>query len=130
MESVGENIQPFKEQIDKELSIKDIALVDLFLEVNIQKLEDFITLDQQHFVDSLLDLYTMRNCKTVSTPLVPNKYLLPATDDKIKTFKGMGINFISAIGSINSLITTACSDLSHAVSSLSKYLEKCQGESI
>ncbi|MBW0474444.1 hypothetical protein O181_014159 [Austropuccinia psidii MF-1] len=81
-------------------------------------------LDQQHFVDSLLDLYGMQNCKTIGTPLVPNEYLLPETDDKRKTFEEMGINFRSAVGSTNYLRTAACPDLSHAVSSLSQDLEK------
>ncbi|MBW0480528.1 hypothetical protein O181_020243 [Austropuccinia psidii MF-1] len=120
----GKNIQPFKDQIDKEFSIKDIGLADLLLGVKIQQLDDCITLDQQHFVDSLLDLYGMQNCKTVSIPLVPNEYLSPATEDKRKTFDKMNINFRGAVGSNNYLSTATRPDLSHAVSSLSQYLEK------
>ncbi|MBW0495264.1 hypothetical protein O181_034979 [Austropuccinia psidii MF-1] len=66
----------------------------------------------------------MQNCKIVSTPLVPNEYLSPATKDERKTFNEMGINFRSAVGSINYLSTATHPDLSHAVSSLSQYLEK------
>ncbi|MBW0565459.1 hypothetical protein O181_105174 [Austropuccinia psidii MF-1] len=119
----GKNIQPFKDQIKKEFSFKDIGPADLLLGVKIQKLEDCITLHQQHFVDSLLDLYGMQNCKTVSTTLVPNEYLSPATKDERKTFNEMNINFRSAVGSINYLSTATRPDLSHAVSSLSQYLE-------
>ncbi|MBW0565203.1 hypothetical protein O181_104918 [Austropuccinia psidii MF-1] len=93
----GKNIQPFKEQIDKEFSIKDIGPADLLLGVKIQQMEDCVTLDQQHFVDSLLELYGMQHCKTVRTPLVPNEYLSPATDNERKTFEEMGINFRSAL---------------------------------
>ncbi|MBW0468379.1 hypothetical protein O181_008094 [Austropuccinia psidii MF-1] len=120
----GKNIQPLKDQINKEFSIKDIGPADLLLGVKIQQLEDCITLDQQHFVDSLLDLYGMQNCKTVSTPLVPNEYLSPATKDKRRKFDEMNINSRSAVGSINYLSTATHPDLSHAVSSLSQYLEK------
>ncbi|MBW0560838.1 hypothetical protein O181_100553 [Austropuccinia psidii MF-1] len=87
MEIFGKSIQPFKEQINKEFSIKDIGLADLLLGVKIQQMEDYITLDQQHFVKSLLEIYGMQHCKTVSTPLVPNEYLSPETDDQRKTFK-------------------------------------------
>ncbi|MBW0572539.1 hypothetical protein O181_112254 [Austropuccinia psidii MF-1] len=99
----GTNIKLFKEKITKELNIKDIGPAELLLGVKTEKLDECIMLTQQHFVDSLLDLYGMKNCKTVSTPLVSNEYLLPATDDKRRTFEEMGINFRSAVGSIVSL---------------------------
>ncbi|MBW0582987.1 hypothetical protein O181_122702, partial [Austropuccinia psidii MF-1] len=92
----GSNVQQFKKEINNEFSIKDVGPADLLLGVKIHQLDNCITLDQQHFVDSLLDLYGMQNCKSVDTPLVPNDYLTPATDDKRKAFGDMGINFRSA----------------------------------
>ncbi|MBW0558554.1 hypothetical protein O181_098269 [Austropuccinia psidii MF-1] len=120
----GENVQLFKTEISKEFNIKDIGPAYLLLGVKIHQLDDCITLDQQHFIDSLLDLYGMQNCKTVDTPLVPNDHLTPATDNERKAFKNMGINFRSVFGSINYLSTVTRPDLSHAVSSLLQYLEK------
>ncbi|MBW0530991.1 hypothetical protein O181_070706 [Austropuccinia psidii MF-1] len=87
-------------------------------------MDECIMLDKQHFVNSLLDLYSMQNYKTVSTPLVPNEYLLPETNEEVRTFKEMGINFRIAVGSINCLSTAACPEVSHTVNSLSQYLEK------
>ncbi|MBW0533914.1 hypothetical protein O181_073629 [Austropuccinia psidii MF-1] len=118
------NIQLLKDQISKEFNIKDIGPAELLLGVRIHKMNECILLDQQHFVYSLLDLYAMQNCKTVGTPLVPNEYLFPETDDERKIFEEMGINFGSTVGSINYLSTATRPDLSHAVSSLSQYLEK------
>ncbi|MBW0488377.1 hypothetical protein O181_028092 [Austropuccinia psidii MF-1] len=120
----GKNIQPFKDQIHEEFSIKDTSPADLLLGVKIQHLEGGITLDQQHFVDSLLDLYGMKDCKAVSTPLVPNEHMGSATKDEEKAFKAMNVNFRSAVGSINYLSMATRPDLSHAVSSLSQHLEK------
>ncbi|MBW0478351.1 hypothetical protein O181_018066 [Austropuccinia psidii MF-1] len=120
----GENVQLFKTEITKEFNIKDVGPAYLLLGVKIHQLDDSITLDQQHFIDYLLDLYGMQNCKTVDTPLVPNVHLTPATDDERKAFENMGINFRSAVGSINYLSTATCPDLSHAVSSLLQYLER------
>ncbi|MBW0465595.1 hypothetical protein O181_005310 [Austropuccinia psidii MF-1] len=51
------NVQQFKEEIDKEFSIKDIGPAELLLGVKIHQMDGCITLYQQHFVDSLLDLY-------------------------------------------------------------------------
>ncbi|MBW0491282.1 hypothetical protein O181_030997 [Austropuccinia psidii MF-1] len=70
--------------------MKDIGPANLLLGVKIQQINNCLTLDQQHFIDSLLDLYGMQNCKTVSTPLVPNEYLSPATDNKTETFSAWG----------------------------------------
>ncbi|MBW0470028.1 hypothetical protein O181_009743 [Austropuccinia psidii MF-1] len=87
----GSNIQQFKREINNEFNIKDVGLADLLLGVKIHQLDNCITLDQQHFIDSLLDLYGMQNCKPVDTPLVPNDYLAPATDDERKAFGDMGV---------------------------------------
>ncbi|MBW0488793.1 hypothetical protein O181_028508 [Austropuccinia psidii MF-1] len=97
----GKNIQPFKNKIHKKLSIKDTGPVDLLLGVKIQHLEEGITLDQKHFIDSLLDLYGMKNCKAVSMPLVPNEHMGDATEDEEKAFKYINVNFRSAVGSIS-----------------------------
>ncbi|MBW0531667.1 hypothetical protein O181_071382 [Austropuccinia psidii MF-1] len=113
-------IQPFKEKISKEFDIKDIGPDELLLGVKIQQLDECITLDQRHFVNSSLDLYGMQNCKTISTPLAPNEYPFSKADKKRRTFKEMGINFRSTVGSINYLSTAARLDLSQAVSSLSQ----------
>ncbi|MBW0483818.1 hypothetical protein O181_023533 [Austropuccinia psidii MF-1] len=120
----GQNIQPLKNKIQKEFRIKDTGPVELLLGVKIQHLEEGITLDQKHFVDSLLDHYRMKNCKSVNTLLVPNEHIAAATKDEEKAFKSIKVNFRSAVGSINYLSTATCPNLSHAVSSLSQHLER------
>ncbi|MBW0492054.1 hypothetical protein O181_031769 [Austropuccinia psidii MF-1] len=66
----------------------------------------------------------MQDCKPISTPLVPNKHLGPATEEERITFDSLQINFRSAIGSINYLSSATRPDLSFAVSRLSQYLKK------
>ncbi|MBW0477923.1 hypothetical protein O181_017638 [Austropuccinia psidii MF-1] len=83
----GRNLQGFKEQIDKEYQIKDLGLADLLLGVKVNQLQQCITLNQQHFIESLLHSYRMQECKIVSTPLVPNLHLGPATEDERKSFE-------------------------------------------
>ncbi|MBW0536559.1 hypothetical protein O181_076274 [Austropuccinia psidii MF-1] len=120
----GNNLHTFKKEIDDEFEIKDMGPANLLLGVKISQLEGGIGMDQQHFVESLLEVYGMQDCKPVSTPLVPNEHLGPATEEERTAFESLQINFRSAVGSINYLSTATRPDLSFAVSSLSQYLEK------
>ncbi|MBW0534259.1 hypothetical protein O181_073974 [Austropuccinia psidii MF-1] len=97
---------------------------NLLLGMKISQLEEGIGMDQQHFVESLLELYGMQDHKPVSTPLVPNKHLGPATEEERIAFDSLQINFRSAVGSINYLSTATRPALSFEVSSLSQYHEK------
>ncbi|MBW0471095.1 hypothetical protein O181_010810 [Austropuccinia psidii MF-1] len=83
-----------------------------------------MSLDQGHFIESLLELYGMDSCKPVATPLLPNTHLVLATEQEIVKLYMLGVNYCSAIGSINYLSTGTRPDLSYAVSSLSQFLEK------
>ncbi|MBW0496855.1 hypothetical protein O181_036570 [Austropuccinia psidii MF-1] len=57
----------------------------------------------------------MSDCRPVATPLLPNKHLYPATEDKELAFNSLGISYCSFIGSINYLSTATCPDLSFPV---------------
>ncbi|MBW0529850.1 hypothetical protein O181_069565, partial [Austropuccinia psidii MF-1] len=120
----GADIEPFKKEISSEFDIKDIGIADLLIGIKVTHSPDGLALDQQHFTESLLDLYGMSNCKSASTPLLPNEHLAIATDEEISSFNALGISYRSAIGSINYLSTATRPDLSFAVSSLSQFLER------
>ncbi|MBW0511097.1 hypothetical protein O181_050812 [Austropuccinia psidii MF-1] len=115
----GKVVDDFKSEIGEEFEIKD-----LILGIKIGQHEAHLSLDQQHFTNLLLHLYGMDNCKPVSTPLVPNKHLLAATEKEEAEFRVLGINYQSKIGSINYLSTATRPDLLFAVSSLSQFLER------
>ncbi|MBW0483988.1 hypothetical protein O181_023703 [Austropuccinia psidii MF-1] len=93
------------------------------LGVKFSRTDTSITIDQQHFTEALLDLYGLSECKPVSTPLLPNTHMSVAIKDKAEKFKLLGVNYRSAIGSINYLSTATRPDLSHSVSFLSQFLE-------
>ncbi|MBW0460860.1 hypothetical protein O181_000575 [Austropuccinia psidii MF-1] len=111
----GSDIEPFKQEISLEFDIRDTGMADLLLGVKIGHSSNHVSLDQQHFTESLLDLYGMSNCRPVAKPLLPNKHLSPATDNKVLAFNSLGISYCSAIGSINYLSTATCPDLSFPV---------------
>ncbi|MBW0587646.1 hypothetical protein O181_127361 [Austropuccinia psidii MF-1] len=113
----------FKEELAREFDIKDIGPADLMLGVKVSRSGLSITLDQQHFTKSLLDLYGLSESKSVSTLLLPNVHLSPETGEEISKFNLLGVSYRSAIGSINYLSTARRPDLAHSVSSLLQFLE-------
>ncbi|MBW0545280.1 hypothetical protein O181_084995 [Austropuccinia psidii MF-1] len=117
IEIFGKEVEDLKAQIANKFEIKDIGVADLILGVEISQQDGIITLDQKHYTESLLELYGMGKSRPVSTPLVPNSHLLPATLEEMAEFASLGISYQSAIGSINYLSTTTHPDLSFALNS-------------
>ncbi|MBW0531487.1 hypothetical protein O181_071202 [Austropuccinia psidii MF-1] len=93
------------------------------LGVKITHCDDFISLDQQHFIKSLLRLYSMEKCKPVCIPLPPETHMGPASEEELAKLKVLEVRYWTAIGSIDYLSTAAHPNLSHAVSSLSQFIE-------
>jgi hypothetical protein len=122
----GKNVLPFKEQIKAEFDMKDMGRADLMLGIKILHEDDAIILSQLHYVNSLLELYGMTSCRTVSTPLVPNIHLAKATVEEQDRFNSLGVNYRSAVGALSYLSTATRPDIAFAVSSLSQFLE-CPG---
>ncbi|MBW0490980.1 hypothetical protein O181_030695, partial [Austropuccinia psidii MF-1] len=119
----GKHLTKFKTEIKEEFSTKILGLADLILGIKITHEENSITLSQQHYIDSLLDLYGMTNCKPVATALMPNTHLEAASDEDKVNFSALNVNYPSAIGSLSYLSTATRPNLSFAVSALSQFLE-------
>ncbi|MBW0561569.1 hypothetical protein O181_101284 [Austropuccinia psidii MF-1] len=120
----GKEVSSFKLELSSEFDIKYLGKAELIMGIRIAQSDGCITLDQQNFAEALLELYSMGDCRPVSTPLVPNQHLSPATDKEKSLFAALGVSYRSAIGSINYISTATCRDLLHAVSSLSQFLER------
>ncbi|MBW0499533.1 hypothetical protein O181_039248 [Austropuccinia psidii MF-1] len=118
------NADTFKREVAEEFKIKDVGQADLMIGIKVCHLEAHVSLDQQHFTESLLHLYGMTSGKPVLTPLPPNEHLQSPTPKEIAEFKSLHINYRSAIGSINYLSTATRPDLAFAVSSLSQFLKQ------
>ncbi|MBW0489777.1 hypothetical protein O181_029492 [Austropuccinia psidii MF-1] len=119
----GKNLPKFNTEIEAEFSTKILGLADLMLGIKVAHEENSITLSQCHYIDSLLDLYGMTNCKPVATALMPNTHLEAASDEDKKNFSVLNVNYFSEIGSLRYLSTATRPDLSFAVSALSQFLE-------
>ncbi|MBW0507581.1 hypothetical protein O181_047296 [Austropuccinia psidii MF-1] len=67
-----------------------------------------ITLSQSHYIDALLDLYSMTHCKPVATTLIPNTHLEAASDQEKVDFVKLNVISRSVIGSLNYLLFLLC----------------------
>jgi hypothetical protein len=79
LEVFSKDVFPFKEEIKREFDMKDMGQADLMLGIKILHEKNAIVLLQLHYVNSLLELYGMSSCRTVSTPLIPNIHLAKLT---------------------------------------------------
>ncbi|MBW0527640.1 hypothetical protein O181_067355 [Austropuccinia psidii MF-1] len=119
----GKDIEPFKPEVSMEFDIKDIGVANLILGIKVTQEDDLILLDQQHFCESLLDLYGMGDFCPVYNPLITNQHLSSESEEELSSFNILGILYRSAIGSSAYLGTATRRNLSYDVSSLSQFLE-------
>ncbi|MBW0471113.1 hypothetical protein O181_010828 [Austropuccinia psidii MF-1] len=124
IEIFGKQVENFKREVLKAFEIKDIGPANQILGIKVTNFPDYVSLDQHHFTESLLELYGMCNCNPVSTPLVPNEHLPPASPDEVSEFEKLKVNAQIAVGSINNLSIATRPDLCFAVSTLSQHLER------
>ncbi|MBW0476616.1 hypothetical protein O181_016331 [Austropuccinia psidii MF-1] len=87
----GKDVSLFKTEISKEFQIKDIGPADLMLGVKVTQSESFLSLDQHHFDESPLELYGMRDCRPVSTPLIPNHHFATARKEDRSSFSPISL---------------------------------------
>ena len=120
----GKDVSGFKAEIKLEFDMKDLGTADLLLGIKVHHETNAIVLSQQHYVDSLLDLYGMKPCRPAATPLVPNSQLDKATTEEVDLFNLLGVNFCSAVGALSYLSTATRPDISFAVSSLFQFLKR------
>ncbi|MBW0535465.1 hypothetical protein O181_075180 [Austropuccinia psidii MF-1] len=119
----GRELSSFKKDIKCEFDVKDIGEADLMLGIKLNRVNDGLILSQTHYVESVLALYGMNECRPVTTPMVPNSHLEEGSPEECSEFKALSVNYRSAIGTLSYLSVATRPDISFAVSSLSQFLE-------
>ncbi|MBW0537118.1 hypothetical protein O181_076833, partial [Austropuccinia psidii MF-1] len=100
----GEDVYSFIKEISQEFDIKDMGPADLMLGIRVMHGDGFISLDQSHFTESLLDLYGLSDFKCVATPLEPNVHLQLANDEEVEKFLSLGFLERPGIGHWNGFL--------------------------
>ncbi|MBW0533977.1 hypothetical protein O181_073692 [Austropuccinia psidii MF-1] len=81
-----------------------------------------ITLDQQHFCQSLLELYGIGNRRHVSDCLVPNENQTLETEEESMAFRALGVHYCGVVGSINYFNIPTCETINASATRLLKLL--------
>ena len=76
-------------------------------------------MSQEHYLETKLDVFSMTECKPVSTPAKINLHLQPRENDKVSNFP-----FRQAIGSLDYLPVATRANISWIISKLSQHLQE------
>lgn len=125
---VGDKTEDLLESLSKEFKIKDLGVAQHTLGMKIEYLPDGrMFVNQHHYVKNLVEEYGMEDAKTAGTPMQANIKLVKASEAESQKFKSKGLDYRSAIGSLNYLSQCTRPDITYAVGKLSQFLE-CPGE--
>lgn len=115
-------VNDFKNNVCNRFKMKDLGLASNYLGINIKQdySNGITTINQKKYLQKLLDLYQMSNCKTVSTPMEQNfnfELLKKEKSESVEIEKDCR----SLVGSLL-YATTTRPDLCVAVGFLSRYV--------
>lgn len=114
----NEEVERLKNTLNEEYKIKDLGEANKCLEIRIRrKGKNEIYLDQEQFIDEILERFNMQESKAVSTPIDVNQ--------KFEEFEEItGKPYQNLIGSLMYLAVLTRPDISHVVSKLSQFNTK------
>lgn len=103
--------------LESDFKIKDLGEIKNCLGMNVNVKKDCVTLDQERFIDSILQRFNMIDCKPSDTPMEVNLKLKKAENDNCsETYP-----YQQLVGSLMYLSVLTRPDISYSVSFLSQF---------
>ncbi|MBW0461417.1 hypothetical protein O181_001132 [Austropuccinia psidii MF-1] len=124
----GKDLIKDKHKIQRESKTKFLGQEDLVLGIKIHQDNNSIDLLQEHYMESLLNLYAMTDCHPVATPLVPNQHSDTPTQAEIREFNKLTTNYKSSVGSLSCIHTATRPDISYAINTLLQFFGSPQNK--
>jgi hypothetical protein len=107
-----------KEEIKASWEVTDMGEPTKIIGIEISRIEDFITISQQRYIESILERENMTDCNTVSTPMDPKVKILPNPEEN----EGSRSNyFVQLLGELQFLTNATRPDIAFAVNHLASY---------
>lgn len=122
---MGNNTNRLKQAINQRFVMEYLGPCTFFLGMRIVCDLDArtITLHQDKYICAVLNEYGMADCRPASTPMIPNSYLTPASDDELAEFKNSVENYRRAFCLLNYLVLCSRPDLAFVAGQLSQFLD-------
>ncbi|CAL2237047.1 unnamed protein product [Prunus armeniaca] len=112
-------IDAFKKSMMKEFDMSDLGLMHYFLGIEVEQIAAGVFISQKKYAQMILDRFEMKNCNSVSTL---TKYGLKLL--KHPGGKKIDSTFYKQIMGSLMYLTATRPDMMHAVSLISRYMEK------
>src|SRR5271163_2661281 len=111
-----------KAELNKSFEMTDCSEIHHFLGLKVNRNQNQITLDQEHFVDQILSRFGMLDCKPVSTPLDASVHLEQADKEaNVDSDSDLTTYYRQIIGSLIFLMIGTRPDIAAAVSIVSQF---------
>src|SRR5690606_27502293 len=109
-----ENIQWLKQELSQRFDVKDMGEAKTFLGMEIHRTEDGIKVNQNSYINNILNRFGMASCNPTRTPMV-NKLHLEKAEPNVSGL------YQAAIGSLLYLVSCTRPDIAYAVNYLSRF---------
>ncbi|RVW44318.1 Retrovirus-related Pol polyprotein from transposon TNT 1-94 [Vitis vinifera] len=117
-----------KTQLQREFEMKDLGTAKKILGMEIHRDQKVgkLYLSQKNYIEKVLERFGMQGLKPVSTPLVAHFKLSSALSPQTKEEREYmsHVPYANAVGSIMYVMVCTRLDISHAVSAVSRYMDR------
>lgn len=111
----------FQTHLNEKYTVKWTPKPTLYLGIQIDydQSRKTLRLSQTHYIESVLDRFSMTNCNVSKTPLPPNTILTSGSAEDVA--EASDLPYQSVIGCLQWLANSTRPDIAHAVSQLSRF---------
>ena len=119
------HVKEVKRTLSRQYKMTDLGAVQRFLGLRIRRDRNtrVIDIDQEDYIQSVLERFNMADCKPVGTPMDPGvrltKDMCPTTDAEREEMAS--VPYINAVGALMYLATATRPDIANAVSILARF---------
>ena len=110
-------ISEFKKKLESRFEMSDLGPLKYILGIQVTQSEGQITINQEHYIDELVQKFNMPDCKGYNTPMEVGAKLVKATDSDTIT----SAPYASLIGSLLYVSNCTRPDITYAVNRLSSF---------
>lgn len=116
-----EALESAKNMLKTRFKMTDLGPVHHILGLRVLRKEDSISIDQAHYIETVLEKYRMKDCHPLSTPLDTNIKLGPLEEGQ-KKFDDKSL-YRAAVGSLMFAAVTTRPDIATAVNMVARFVE-------